>query len=180
MGKLSTIYKINNHWSFLEKFYSKKDCLYFHHCCFLLILFAKSIYAITFHSLHKTVLYLEAVSSNVINTRSFLRHVYYTISFSQFYNLFYFIFFLIKLWMICLCVAKDNHCTLASLPQYRELSLILHDMRNGFIYGYDYKSFLLNTISHLITFYLKYGWRIWNIRMNLQLWVIKQKSKSSS
>lgn len=96
------------------------------------------------------------------------------------FTIYFISFFLIKLWMICLCVAKDNHCTLASLPQYRELSLILHDMRNGFIYGYDYKSFLLNTISHLITFYLKYGWRIWNIRMNLQLWVIKQKSKSSS
>lgn len=126
---------------FLERFYSKKNRLYFHYCGFLLILFAKTINVITFHKLHKIVLYLEAVSTRVINPRSFLRPVFCIFSFSQFYNFFLIFFFgsfLIKLWMICLYVAKDNHCTLASLPQYRELSLILHDMRDGFIYGFIY------------------------------------------
>lgn len=70
-----------------------------------------------------------------------------------------FFFFFDKIGMICWYVVKDNHCMLASLPQYMELSLILHYMRDGFI---DYKSFLLNNLSHLITFYLKYSWKIWN------------------
>lgn len=43
--------------------------------------------------------------------------------------------------MICLYVAKDNHCMLASLAhygEYEELSLILHDMREGSIYGQNF------------------------------------------
>lgn len=57
--------------------------------------------------------------------------------YNNFISLYYYFLtsFLIKLWMICLCVAKDNHCTLASLPQYMELSLILHYMRDGLIDG---------------------------------------------
>lgn len=105
---------------------------------FLLILFAKSVYAVTFHSLYKIVLCLEVVFSSVIKTRSFLPHGFWYIFFFtilQFFNFVILFSFLIKLWMICLCVAKDNHCPLASLPQYMELSLILHYMRDGFIYG---------------------------------------------
>lgn len=123
--------------TFLERFYSKKDCHYFHYRCFLLILFAKSIYAITFHSLHKIVLYLEALSTSIINTPSFLRHVF-----------FLYIFFFTILQLIC--VPKDNHCSLASLPRYTELSLILHEVIDGFVLPSDYKSFLLNTLSLLI------------------------------